>query len=159
MFQVTVVSYCYSEDALTIVSRDFDSYEDAVRFFDKTVGQYAYLAQAETRDSQDIRIYAERTGYRRICPDCCANCVWSRPCLEIQPREERRRDCSKLICANSRLYEMPKRDLEPDTGQHDGCHKFSDGRFHMIDIQPVVDGDGICDSFERRPDENRRRKR
>lgn len=48
---MTVVSYCYSEDALTIVSRDFDSYEDAVQFFDKTVRQYAYLAQAETRDA------------------------------------------------------------------------------------------------------------
>lgn len=157
-FQVTVVSYCYSEEALTVVCEEFDVYEKAADFFRRMTERYSYLVEAETKDVQDIRIYAKRTGYHRICPDCCATCRWSRPCDRnnclFDDWEKNLR--GRFLCMNSKLYEPPKRDLVPDRGQHDGYHDFQKERFHVIDIHPVVDRDGICGGFERRADEKYR---
>lgn len=117
-YQVTVVSYCYAEEAITVVCRDFDIYENAVGFFNDMVRQYSYLVQAETRDVQDIRIYAKRTGYHRICPDCCATCRWAKPCDKDNCLFDdwKQNLKGKFVCMNSSLYVPPKRDLEPDGG-------------------------------------------
>ena len=150
-FQVTVVSYCYSEDAVTVVCREFDMYEKAVRFFREMVSRYSALVKAETRDYQDINIYAGKTGYHKICPDCCAVCKWAKAvgkdnCLFEDWKKNHR---GKFLCMNVQLYVPDRRDMQPDCGQHDQYHDFAKSRFHVIDIHPEVDADGICKGFER----------
>jgi len=130
-------------------------YENAVRFFNDMTKQYAYLVQAETRDVQDIRIYAGRTGYHIICPDCCATCRWARSCdKENCLFDDWKRNLrGKFVCMNSELYAPPKRDLDLDLGQHDGYHDYQKERMHVIDIHPTVDAMGLCSGFERKADE------
>lgn len=153
-FQVTVVSYCYAEDAVTVVCRDFADYGDAARFFGDMTDQYSRLVRAETRDVQDIRIYADRTGYRVTAPDCCATCRWGRACGKgncLFPDWEKNLR-GRYVCTNAKLYLPPRRDLEPDRGQHDKVHDYCTGRMHVVDVHPVVDPLGICDGFERQKD-------
>jgi hypothetical protein len=151
-FQVVVVSFNYDEP-VEVVHRDFAVYEEALKFFREESGRFQALAQLDSRDAEDIRIYAERTGYRRIDPDCCRNCKWARPAdrRNCMFEEWRGRLRGKFFCMNSELYSALLRDLSPDEGQHDGYHDFAEPRRHLLDITPAVDPDGICDGYERRP--------
>lgn len=153
-FQVTAVSFNY-EEPFEITRREFRNYEDAAGFFDLTVDQLQALAKLDSRDAQDIRIYAEKTGYRRIDPDCCRNCKWARPAdrRNCMFEEWRGRLRGKFFCMNSELYSKRMPDLVPDEGQHDCYHDFARTRWNVIDITPEVDPDGICDGYERRPKE------
>lgn len=141
-FQVTVISFNY-EDPLEVIHKDFDDYDKAVAFFEKTVDEFQALAKLDSRDAQNIKIYADKTEYHRIDPDCCRNCKWAKPadkrnCLF---KEWRGRLRGKFFCMNSELYSkcMP--------GPIDG------EAWHIIDITPEVDPDGICVGYERRPAE------
>jgi hypothetical protein len=59
----------------------------------------------------------------------------------------------KFFCMNSELYSRHMPDLLPDECQHDICHDFAAPRWHVLDITPEVDPDGICDGYERKPKE------
>lgn len=154
VFQVTAISFNYDQP-LEITHRDFRNYEDAVKFFSQTVDQLQALAKLDSRDAQDIRIYAEKTGYHRIDPDCCRNCKWAKPadkrnCMFKEWRNRLRR---KFFCMNSELYSKCMPDLVPDEGQHDDYHDFAQTRWNVIDITPEVDPDGICSGYERQSKE------
>ncbi len=118
--------------------RDFKA---AQEFYKKCIKNYRDLVLAETKDFQDIRIYADRPEiqYHKIDPECCANCKWSCPykwtepehghhdyCCDIpghvQVREKRR--FVRLQCLNHEMFKILGR--------------------HIQDIEPEVDPNGIC---------------
>lgn len=143
-FQVTVISYCHSEEPLELVSRNFRWIDDAKRFYGKMVSDYSALAKAETRDYQDIKIYARKTGYRKICPECCATCRFAIPvnaknCLFDDWKSSHR---GKFLCSNSKLYEAGS----------DRCADRKAEDYRPIDVRPEVEFDCVCDGYERRLD-------
>jgi len=155
VFRISAVSYCY-EEPKEITRRDFDTYEESVRFFEDVKKRLGMLARLDSRDAEDIRIYADKIGYRRIDPDCCRNCKWAKPAdmRNCMFEEWRGRLRGKFFCMNSELYSEQLPDLDPDEGQHDDFHDFSESRWHILNITPVVDPDGICDKgYERRQKE------
>jgi hypothetical protein len=106
-FQVTVVSYCYGEEPIELVNRSFDDFGHAKKFYEQMKTQYAAVVTAETKDYEDIGIYARKTGYCIIKPDCCATCKWACP---IDSRNSLFDDWKanrkgKFICMNGKLYQ------------------------------------------------------
>ena len=150
-FQVTAISYNY-DNPLEIIHRNFKNYDESIDFFNKTVDQLQMLAKLDSRNAQDIKIYADKTKYHKIDPDCCRNCKWAKPadkrnCMFEEWRDELR---GKFFCLNSELYSKQLHDLCPDKGQHDSYHNYSEPRWNVIDITPEVDADGICIGYERK---------
>lgn len=141
-FQVTVVSYCYGEEAMTIVQREFDWFDNAVKFFEQMKEQYRALVVAETKDYQDIRIYAQKTGYRAISPDCCATCKWACPITKSNSLfgDWLRNHQNRFRCMNAELYKA---------GTDAGAVRET---FKPVDIRPEVDAMCVCNGYERRLD-------
>lgn len=52
----------------------FYSLVDAEKDFGRNVKNYSLLVKAEQRPVDDITVYADKIGYKRIDPDCCLNC-------------------------------------------------------------------------------------
>lgn len=97
-----------------MLCREFSDQHIAKKFFDKTVLQYRSLVLAETRDWQDARIYADKTGYRKTCPDCCANCKWAkRSVCGWEFQTGLKREDYRLVCTNSEIYKSTTRPLMP----------------------------------------------
>ena len=48
---------------------------EASKCYDDNVRQYSLIAKVETQHYQDIEIYADKIGYRRV-DECCGNCRW-----------------------------------------------------------------------------------
>ena len=148
VFQVTVVGYGFGDEDVQILTKEFGEYSDAERFFEETTGRYASLVKAENLDVQDIAAYADRINYRKVSPECCATCRWSRPCCG---RNSLFDDWSRSLrgrfyCVNSDQFMPRKGDRTAENP------RFSHGEeeLRLTDIHPVVDHDGLCDGYERR---------
>lgn len=124
-YRITVDSFCYGPGPVTILKEYRRHFGEAYAFYLKCIDEYKHLALAETRDFQDIEIYADKIGYHKVDPKCCRNCKWSK-CIQHH----------KLVCMNNRLFYAAR-------------SKF------IGDIQPEVAPDGICNYFDdRRPNHN-----
>lgn len=55
-------------------------YDKIMHQFNVCVERYNSLVVAETKDFNDIDIYAKNIGYENTQPECCAFCKWSRKC-------------------------------------------------------------------------------
>lgn len=85
-FQVRVVHYWpngqQDEDSnpmLQIPEDHFDpDYKKMEKVFSICVQRYDSLVRAETKDFNDIDIYADKIGYEKTKPECCAFCRWCR---------------------------------------------------------------------------------
>ena len=178
-FVVSVYSLCYSLDPYKILEETFNEPSDAYCFYNKCIENYKHIVQVETKDFQDIAIYAEKINYHKIDPDCCANCKYSRTCEadkdcnchSIPPYGPHHKPRKRLICMNSRLFTIDNNEAENKDCCNDHCEHNShhgheyDKTFnrphnehdkhhhhpHMSDIQPKVDDWGICDYYEREP--------
>lgn len=130
IWRVKVESHYGKVEPLTIYSEDFDCEAAAKKDFDKNVAMYSDLVSAETKHWQDISIYAERIGYRKIDPDCCGNCAFAKLACACRCIGGKR----KLECHNPENF----REYDQLSGEH-----------AAIDVHPEVSPDGICNNYQR----------
>jgi hypothetical protein len=158
-YDVAVISYCYSQSPQLVVNEQYAGYEDAVKAFSKNVNAYTDIVKAETKNWQDISIYADKIGYKTINPDCCANCKYGELSKDGRCMHER----AKLVCTNSKLFILggvfnpdwiPALDYPmppfPEPHVHERGFGYSDCRHSFNKLQPEVQPNGICNSFEKR---------
>lgn len=132
--------------------------------FDKCVRNYSDLVKAEVRDFQDISVYKDRIGYRRVKPECCATCRFAkRVCVKDDFRFglSGRLECRNPKNAERFSYDMeefdnPSRRLRPP-----GMWQRLPWQGTMLPpppppcpgpcaVFPLVDENGLCDNFEER---------
>ena len=138
-FVVSVYSLCYSLDPYKILEETFNEPSDAYCFYNKCIENYKHIVQVETKDFQDIAIYAEKINYHKIDPDCCLNC---RFCHNDHTGIH-------LECHNRNNFVF-----EPGC-PHDHNHNY----YHtdeFLRIFPKVHNNGICDNYKRRNKTDRR---
>ena len=118
-----------------LLRQQFPVLDQAVEFFDRTVEKYVYLMKSEQYTPHDIRVYADRIGYRGIYPECCFMCKWSKPCAKDD----------KLFADDD-----PKRNYNFFC-MHPTQFRQRDGRTEdqQVDVHPVVYALCVCDAFER----------
>ena len=136
-YRITVESFCYGMQPVTILEEFRPTYEIAYDYYKKCIENYKSLVLAETSHFEDINIYAEKIGYHKICPECCATCKFSKPTFDRKPgrpapfpHDHKGMHDLALVCANEDIFKQ--------------C-----AARHVHDIQPRVSKDGICKHYER----------
>lgn len=103
-YRISVESYCYGMQPIVVLTEFRRTFDEAKAYYAKCVDNYRALVLAETKNFEDIGIYAERIGYRKISPECCATCKYSQECPDRGPSDIRRRRHPRLRCMNSKLF-------------------------------------------------------
>lgn len=149
-FEVSVTSFMYNNEEQTIFTSDpFVWLKDADLCYEDNLKRYSMIAKVETMHYQDIRIYAEKIGYHHV-EKCCSNCRWCmmkhgphhhrdvdpyyRP---VPPAANGPKRHKVLVCTNYKLFAKRLTDIEKPG-------------FDCLKIQPEVEGDFVCNSFEKR---------
>lgn len=136
-YRISVESYIYGIQPQTILVEFRKCFEEAYSFYNKCIQNYKELVIAETRDFQDIWIYADRIEYHKIDPECCATCKWSckamrnAKCVPCDIKHNK-----DLVCMNKNV--------------------LVDSQRRLPDLQPRVDNDGICKFYKRDPNKKRK---
>lgn len=140
-FEVSTTSFMYNdEERIIFTSELFEKLEDAQACYDENIRRYSMIARVETLHYQDIRIYADKIGYKRI-DKCCGNCRWCRM-KHIHPHHDHHLDRrhphpAVFVCTNFKLFADRLSDIEkPD--------------YDPTKIRPEVQLDCVCNSFEKR---------
>lgn len=124
----------------------FQALADATKCYDENVREYSLIAKVESQHYQDIKIYAEKIGYRKV-EECCGNCRWCHKKMTGEPDKMIVRNDKfmsdpklmppKLVCLNYKLFAKRITDVEaPD--------------FDQLRVQPEIDPGCVCDHFEKR---------
>lgn len=130
-YQVEVLSYCYSEDPLLLVSKKFERYSDAQSFYNENVAKYTQLCKAETRHWQDMNLYADHIGY--VHAKCCKYCEFSKAYKEY---DEHKHDIVvKYRCTNNALFKADSMYNESfdHHHHHDHHHNYHDDKYTIYD--------------------------
>lgn len=158
-YEVSTTSFMFNNEERTIfTSEQFASLRDAQKCYENNVKQYSMIARIETKHYEDIEIYADKIGYRRV-DECCANCRWCQP----KPFREDK-DCSlepvdgfgrrrpdgwpvprvpghhgrkRVVCTNYKLFAKRLSDID-------------DPDFDQAKIRPEVDPGCVCNAFEKK---------
>lgn len=121
-YRITVDSFFYGPSPVTILKEYRKHFSEAYAFYKKCIDEYKHLALAETRNFQDIEIYADKIKYHIIDPECCKNCKWSKLLC----------DKRHLVCMNHHLFEVAHSrilgDIEPEVSPYGICKFFADKR-------------------------------
>ena len=137
-YRISVESFCYGMQPMTILSEYRSTFHAAYEFYRKSIENYKNLVLAETKDFQDIKIYADREHikYHIIEPECCANCKWSceynygeHGCHDDMHTNFRKRH--RLQCMNRNMFVMPGRrffDVQPEVAPNGICKQYCDRR-------------------------------
>lgn len=154
-YRVNVTGYGPDGETYDLRDEEFDVYEDAVRHYETAIREYEYIVKTQTKDFQNIQVYAERINYRRICPNCCATCRYGMPTAQESLFDDWRRIYKgKRVCTNSKLFHIPRPyDHEFHCENRPMPPPFPHRHRDMSpppEIRPVVDADGICDGYEPR---------
>ena len=143
-YAVQVISYAYNRVEGTVIVNDlFAERKPAFEYYNRMVDLYSKLSKAETRNYQDIDIYARKIGYKVIDPDRCANCKYAlRNPESYKPRPHHEhfhyhKPLYRYFCMNEKLYVIDE--IENETN----CRK------PKFPIHPEVSEVGICDHYER----------
>lgn len=65
----------YDAEGTILVDDEFGRLDIATRAYEDNVKKYSLIAQVETSRVDDIKIYADKIGYRPAA-ECCASCRW-----------------------------------------------------------------------------------
>lgn len=159
MFLIDVLSYCYCEQPINLFHKGFYDFEQANKCYVDKLHQYELIAKVETKDVQDIQMFADKIGYTQL-DKCCATCKWA-----------------KKIDREDNLFDKHKADHFID-GHHMDSHDITDHKCHpnwpnheirttnekymclnreifsmsevgdAFSVQPEVMGNCVCDKYE-----------
>lgn len=124
-YTVIVDNYTKAEPVI-VYNVTFNDATTATKKFNELVAWYKSLVDAEFKDIQDIRVYADKINYRLLNNDCCATCKFS--------RKTKCNGCTKFECHNPKTFV--------------GYSNLSE-LHDAIDIHPEIKPYGICDNFQR----------
>ena len=135
-YRITVDSFCYGPSPVTILKDFRKHFSEAYAHYLKCIELYTHLAIAETRNFQDIRIYADKIEYHLIDPQCCKNCKWSIKVHEYDQHchcheDHQTAKGTKYMCMNHELFNVAHSKI-------------------ISDIEPIVDPNGICKHYKDR---------
>ena len=163
-YMIQVVNDFYDKEAPLVIVTVPDEgepplldYSIALETYESYVKNYTSLVKAETKEMQDMDIYAEKVGYHHTCPPCCATCKW---CHEHKcPRSnfplpppmpepfKKKLECQCPKNVNEFNFDVDRQD-EP-------CHHDIYPHYHhpqprpMPILFPHVKPLGLCDNYEK----------
>lgn len=160
-YQVEVVNCFSAPDDLIIVSRPDDreplifDRNYAKKLYDDYVKSYSNLVKAETRDLQDMSVYADKVGYTLTCPKCCVTCKWAcRRVVKNGHYDWTHKSTGRLECRNplnQKEYQLPNIESNkqpyPVCTQPPYCNK--DGSTPVV-LYPKVQAFGLCYNYQKR---------
>jgi len=136
-------------EEVTLYDSWSDDYEIAAKDYRRNVETYENLVKSQCRHVDDISLYADRIGYRKMdIPPCCWTCAYSFT-------QERMGHChnvdwngmakGKMRCHCPDLFRLFSRDGVD-------VKDIMDGRTdrNWLDVKPLVDPDGVCRNYRRR---------
>ncbi len=145
LWHVKTISFAKGEpEPLVVYGESFEDELEADKAFRDQVKNYGLLVKAETRRADDIKLFAEKIGYRITDPERCENCEFSAEC----------RRNKKLVCMNPETYIDLEAIRRPGCDFHDDRPKYHpDWRFGD-DIVKKHKPDAIhveCDRYNGKP--------
>ena len=136
-------------EEVTLYDSWSDSYETAAKDFRRNVEAYENLVKSQCRHVDDISLYADRIGYRKMdVPPCCWTCEYSfskeRSGHGVEWKGMAK---GKMRCHCPDLFRLFSRDGVD-------VKDIMDGRTdkNWLDVHPFVDPDGVCENYKRRED-------
>ena len=140
-------------DEVTLYDAWSDDYEIAAKDFRRNVETYENLVKTQCRHVDDIAVYADRIGYRKMVPPpCCWTCRFSFSkdrmghCHDVNWKGVAE---GKLRCHCPKIFRL----LSPDVvDAEDVMDPRTDEKW--LDVNPFVKPDGVCDHWEARTRED-----
>lgn len=119
-----------------------------MKLYSGYVKSYTALVVAETRNVQDISIYANRINYKIVDPNCCKNCRYVK---KIDSKHGK----PKFVCMNREMFDQLLSGLEifssptiskddPLSNPHTAVYNKGECRHSSLPIHPEVSPFGVC---------------
>lgn len=154
-YMVQVNNCFYDEDAPLVIitvpnegDPPLTDYPKAVEIYESYVTTYTSLVKAETKDIQDMDIYAEKVGYHHVSPECCATCKWCQEHKDTRMPGHRRQklECHSPKNVNEFNFDIDRRD---SPCHHDVYPHWHHPQLRPMPIFPYVKPLGLCDNYEK----------
>lgn len=157
-YQIDVVNCFSAPEELIIVSKPLDGeplifdYSYALKLYNEYVDNYTTLVKAETRDMQDMSIYADKVNYRITCPACCITCKWAQK--RKTPGDHIVKVTGRLECHNPKNVSEYNFDTDSGNSKHipeRPCPPYyKPNNDFKLTLHPNVQPFGVCDNYEPR---------
>ena len=160
-YQIDVVNCFSTAQELVIVSRPsaceglITDQKIAYALYEDYKNKYTNLVKAETRDMQDMSIYADKVNYKLTCPACCITCKWAQK--RKTPKDYVVNVTGKLECHNPKNITEYNFDIDCENSIHikeRPCPPYYKPKNDFkLTLHPNVQPFGLCDNYARRTTE------
>ena len=138
---VKVVTPGKEDDPIVVYKETYQDYKAAMDDFNSTIGKYTALVKAQSRPIDDMTIYSEKVGYRKMdLPKCCWTCANCR--FEMKRCGGR---LGVLTCGNPEVLNLL-------TGGSIECPDLRKGSFS--EVRPKVEADWTCDWWKEKSEKD-----